>query len=259
MEDFPDDTSNPSDHIVIKIGSADDGVSPSVDEDDVERPRYGVVRHLSIDENSPLLGSRRIVKTQKPSQLQRFWKWYQGRLASHPLVTKSITSAILTGCGDLAAQSIDILSHTTSTTSWDVLRFLRFFCLGWLLQAPISHYFYKWLDETFPPTPSPWTHITLIKGIIDQGIFAPSWTALVFLFLDLSAGDSPQDIIRHFQSEFGTTMIANWKLWVPATMVNLAWVPPELRVLYCNVVFFVWSIILSILMNAPTVTSTDHV
>jgi hypothetical protein len=39
------------------------------------------------------------------------------------------------------------------------------------------------------------------------------------------------------------------KLWVPATVVNLAFVPPILRVLYLNVVFFFWSIYLSLKLN----------
>lgn len=39
------------------------------------------------------------------------------------------------------------------------------------------------------------------------------------------------------------------KLWVPATAVNLAFVPPILRVLYLNVVFFFWSIFLSLKLN----------
>lgn len=39
------------------------------------------------------------------------------------------------------------------------------------------------------------------------------------------------------------------KLWVPATVINIAFVPPILRVLYLNVVFFFWSIFLSLKLN----------
>lgn len=39
------------------------------------------------------------------------------------------------------------------------------------------------------------------------------------------------------------------KLWLPATLVNYAFVKPSLRVLFENVVFFVWTIILSFLLH----------
>jgi hypothetical protein len=40
------------------------------------------------------------------------------------------------------------------------------------------------------------------------------------------------------------------KLWLPASLVNIAFVKPMLRVLYVNVVFFFWTIILSIMLNS---------
>jgi Mpv17 / PMP22 family len=43
--------------------------------------------------------------------------------------------------------------------------------------------------------------------------------------------------------------IVTGKLWVPASLVNLAFVKPTLRVLYVNVVFFAWTIILSMILN----------
>jgi hypothetical protein len=42
------------------------------------------------------------------------------------------------------------------------------------------------------------------------------------------------------------------KLWIPATIVNIAFVKPELRVLYDNVVFFAWTIVLSMILNSPS-------
>jgi peroxisomal membrane protein 2 len=39
------------------------------------------------------------------------------------------------------------------------------------------------------------------------------------------------------------------KLWVPATIINIGFVPPPLRVLYLNCVFFFWSIYLSLVLN----------
>ena len=42
------------------------------------------------------------------------------------------------------------------------------------------------------------------------------------------------------------------KLWIPASIVNIAFVQPSLRVLFVNVVFFFWTIILSLMLNQST-------
>jgi hypothetical protein len=43
--------------------------------------------------------------------------------------------------------------------------------------------------------------------------------------------------------------VVTGKLWIPASLVNLAFVKPTLRVLCVNVVFFGWTIILSMILN----------
>jgi hypothetical protein len=39
------------------------------------------------------------------------------------------------------------------------------------------------------------------------------------------------------------------KLWIPATIVNIAFIKPILRVLFDNLVFFIWTIFLSMMLN----------
>jgi hypothetical protein len=39
------------------------------------------------------------------------------------------------------------------------------------------------------------------------------------------------------------------KLWIPATVINIAFVKPDLRVLYDNLIFLVWTVYLSMILN----------
>jgi hypothetical protein len=39
------------------------------------------------------------------------------------------------------------------------------------------------------------------------------------------------------------------QLWIPATIVNFTFIKPDLRVLYDNLIFFVWTIFLSMILN----------
>lgn len=93
------------------------------------------------------------------------------------------------------------------------------------------------------------TATTGIKVVIDQFVQAPIFTVLIFFFLGILEGKSIDSIKSQLDRDYKDTMLANWKLWVPATMVNIAFCPPILRVLFLNCVFFFWSIFLSLKLN----------
>lgn len=136
-----------------------------------------------------------------------------------------------------------------TTTGVDIARFLRFAFFGFILQAPWNHYYYLLLDGALPPTEDPFTAVTGIKVVIDQFVQAPIFTVIIFAFLGTLEGKSAEDIKTQLEEDYTDTMLANWKLWVPATVVNIAFCPPILRVLFLNVVFFFWSIFLSLKLN----------
>jgi peroxisomal membrane protein 2 len=174
-------------------------------------------------------------------------------LNRRPVATKSITAGIIVSLGDIVGQLVEIVSASTSTStavSFDVVRLARFCTMGLFLQAPVTHYYYHALDQKFPPTPdNPWTTTTFIKLIIDQILYAPFFLFAVILYLGILQGNNWGTIRLQLQDKYVSTMIINWKVWVPATIINMAYVPPQFRVLYCNVIFFGWSIFLSIILN----------
>jgi Mpv17 / PMP22 family. len=238
----------------------EEGGSAAGDQGLVDHPR--LMKHLSImGEDSPLLNPHAIgMKRNKSSTSSccAFWKWYSFQIEDRPLVTKAITAGILVGLGSFASQCLPTFYQnglTSSSINW--YQIWEFCLMGVLLQAPVTHYYYLFLDDFLPPTPSPWTSVTLIKLLIDQLVFAPSFLAGVFVFLDVMDGKSIEGIWQHLVSDWCSTIVANWKLWVPATFINLAFCPPCYRVLFSNITFFVWSIILSTLMHHdPTISSS---
>ena len=72
---------------------------------------------------------------------------------------------------------------------------------------------------------------------------------LIFYFLGLLEGKSIEGVQKQLDADYKDTMLANWKLWVPATAVNIGFCPPIFRVLFLNCVFFFWSIFLSLKLN----------
>jgi hypothetical protein len=173
------------------------------------------------------------------------WQWYEGCLDRRPLLTKAITSAFLTLLADVVGQCLE-QGHNIK---FDLGRLVRFATMGMFLQAPVTHYWYVLLDYCLPPTPYPWTPTTFVKLAFDQLLYAPSFMVLVITYLAIFSGSSWHGVLEQLKDEFAQTIVDNWKLWAPATIINLAYVPPALRVLYCNVIFFVWSIYLSLALG----------
>jgi hypothetical protein len=45
----------------------------------------------------------------------------------------------------------------------------------------------------------------------------------------------PQDYVSELREKFVPTMLAGYKLWIPAHIINFAFVPNRQRILYANV------------------------
>lgn len=212
--------------------------------------------------NSQQQSSTRLNLAELSGGISEAWNSYLGALEANPLLVKSITAGVILGAADLSGQAIQQAvapkDATTTTTdddssSVDIARFLRFAFFGFILQAPWNHFYYQILDGALPPTEDPFTSTTFIKVIIDQFVQAPIFTVLIFGFLGVLEGKSLDMIKDQLDEDYKDTMLANWKLWVPATAVNIAFCPPILRVLFLNVVFFFWSIFLSLKLNKAEV------
>ncbi|KAG7339491.1 Mpv17 / PMP22 family protein [Nitzschia inconspicua] len=215
-------------------------------------PSTSIQRRHEGSFSIPLMTKRSSsLKAVAPEALQEAWTSYNNALESNPLLVKSLTAGVILGAADLAGQVIQDVTSQKETVrrDIDVGRTARFALFGLVLQAPWNHFYYQILDGAIPPTPEPWTATTAVKTVIDQFVQAPVFTILIFAFLGFLEGKNTQAIQKQLQEDYKDTMIANWKLWVPATVVNLAFVPPILRVLYLNVVFFFWSIFLSLKLN----------
>lgn len=194
------------------------------------------------------------------------WSSYLTALEADPLLVKSITAGVILGAADLSGQAIQQAIATndgsasgdeSSSNSVDFARFARFAFFGLVLQAPWNHFYYQLLDGALPPTEDPLSATTGIKVVIDQFVQAPIFTVLIFGFLGVLEGKTTDEIKKQLDDDYVDTMFANWKLWVPATAVNIAFCPPILRVLFLNCVFFFWSIFLSLKLNKVDPETND--
>ena len=238
--------------------------SPSSCQQLVVSTRHGRVSSLLKPHETQRRSPSTATTSLRSTGLEDVWSSYLSALESDPLLVKSITAGVILGAADLSGKAIQQSLVSAKDDSGDgggggskgggagevdIARFVRFAFFGFILQAPWNHYYYQLLDGALPPTPDPFTPTTGIKVFIDQFIQAPIFTILIFVFLGLLEGKTVDDVKKQLDEDYVDTMFANWKLWVPATAVNIAFCPPILRVLFLNVVFFFWSIFLSLKLN----------
>jgi len=183
-----------------------------------------------------------------PNDVKSIWSIYAEALDRNPLLVKSITAFFILGLGDLSGQGVEHL-RGTSESGVDWPRMLRFGCFG-LMGAPWSHCFYHWLDSVLPPTERPFSKTNIFKVFLDQFVQAPLLLALIIVALAVMKFERVSQIEQDLHDNYLDTLYANWKLWIPCSAMNMALVAPPYRVLFVNVVFFVWTIILSIMLNS---------
>ena len=180
--------------------------------------------------------------------------WYANKLETHPLTTKCLTSGFISGSGDFFCQylvhrnkeSIENASTGESKQSQpfspDWMRTCRFTALGTVFVAPIVHFWYGGLMSRLPGSS---LKIILKRLFFDQAFFAPLFLPAFMTNLYALEGKSIVEIKEKLREEYPTALVANWGIWVPAQIINFAFVPEKYMVLFSNLVGFVWNAYLS--------------
>jgi hypothetical protein len=118
----------------------------------------------------------------------RLWNYYSICLHKRPLLTKSVTSGVISISADLICQSFftssssedarDVVESDESEKSkFDLLRLGKFSFLGFALVGPTLHYWYGFLGRmTFPFSSQ--VAKTSLRLVLDQGVFTPIFVAV---------------------------------------------------------------------------------
>jgi len=166
--------------------------------------------------------------------------WYSTKLDTHPLLTKGITSGLVSASGDIICQGL-------TGTDWDMMRASRFALLGAALVAPVVHVWYGFLARRVPGV----SFAQVSKRVIaDQlgiaPVFLNVWLASMWTLEDVYgvATDTRAFSLRIMEAA-PSMLVANWMLWIPASAFNFRFVPVKYQVLTSNIVALLWNVYLS--------------
>ena len=168
--------------------------------------------------------------------------FYARLLATHPIATKTATSAALFGLGDLMCQT-----QFEGRASVDTQRLARMTAWGGMF-APLAHFWYGALDKMIPGEGA---MVVARKVAADQ----LTWTVFIncafFWTTTLMETGSSAKGMKQIYDKLEDTLKVNWVVWPVLQAVNLSVVPIQFRLLYINFASLFWSAYLSNQASTP--------
>ena len=183
-------------------------------------------------------------------------------------ITKALTAAILAVLGDLVVQYLRTRDKRgeLAKLSVEALQKLRpslghglfplhqplqtaAFALHGLLLAPLGHAWYTLLEKVLGRSGG--AVGLMLRGVLDRLVYDPLQLMATLLILGNLVGPSPGAVLAGLAGRSGATdvfwvsLVANWRVWLPAQLLNYALVPPHLRVLFGNAVSICWNMTLA--------------
>ncbi|XP_029365756.1 peroxisomal membrane protein 2 [Echeneis naucrates] len=170
----------------------------------------------------------------------RLLQQYLVLLKRYPVLTKSVTSGILSALGNLLSQILEArkkAKHGALLSEIDAAGAARYAIYGLVITGPVSHYFYQ-LMELWMPTTDPFCVIKRL--LLDRLIFAPGFLFIFYFVMTILEAKGWEDFEKKMRKSYWTALKMNWKVWTPFQFININFVPVQFRVLFANVIALFW-------------------
>eukprot|EP01031_Cornospumella_fuschlensis_P040954 gene40954-49958_t len=173
---------------------------------------------------------------------------YASALQTSPLITKAITSAVISIIGEMTGSYL--LSRRPGAqprTSREMIhRAAVFGSYGLLVTGPLFHWWYGALETVVQRMNLPFNDLGIIvKLALNQLVMTPPFLLLTLAYLQYFLSLNATQTVRNVKNSFAAALFTNWKVWTVAQAVNFKFVPLQYRVLFGNVIALWWNIYLS--------------
>lgn len=178
----------------------------------------------------------------RPEQPERaaVKKWlaaYNDALAKRPLLTKSITSALVSLVGE-------VLQSIAKRERLSPRRCATFAAYGGLFVGPVMHFWYGFLERTCRKYGSGTVGL-ILRIVWDRLIMGPPFIAATIFIIKVLLSGRWKRSLGSVRAQFGDVFTTALKIWTPAQVVNFRYVPVAYRVLYGNLVAVSWNVYLA--------------
>lgn len=171
-----------------------------------------------------------------------FVGWYLGMIKAKPILTKSITSALIYTAADFTSQTMT----RSSSEAYDLIRTCRMAGYGMIIAGPSLHFWFNFVSRLLPKQD---VIATFKKMFMGQALFGPIMTAAFFSVNAALQGEKSQEIVARLKRDMLPTMINNVIYWPLCDFVTFRFVPVHLQPLVSNSFSYVWTIYITYMAN----------
>ncbi|KAM7200672.1 protein sym-1 [Naviculisporaceae sp. PSN 640] len=174
--------------------------------------------------------------------------WYQNKLTKYPVLTPSITAAVLFALGDVIAQQF-VEKKGFQNNEWG--RTARMSIYGTVIWRPAVATWFKFLQNNISLRNK--NAEILARVAIDQSLFAPTSLCVFLTSMSIMEGKRPLDKL---EASYTTALLRNWMVWPFVQLINFRFVPLEKRVIFVNTILLGWNCYLSYINNLGGTSAT---
>ncbi|KAL2537253.1 Peroxisomal membrane 22 kDa (Mpv17/PMP22) family protein [Forsythia ovata] len=189
-----------------------------------------------------------IISSSRKSYSSKFalFGWYLRMVKSRPIVTKSVTSALIYTAADLSSQTI----VGESTEGCDLVRTLRMAGYGMLILGPSLHFWFNFVSRVFPKRD---LLSTFKKIALGQTVYGPAMTVIFFSVNAALQGESGSEIVARLKRDLIPTMIDGVMYWPVCDFFTFKFIPVHLQPLVSNSFSYLWTIYMTHTANLEKV------
>lgn len=180
-----------------------------------------------------------------------FGNFYSRSLESSPVLTKSVTAAVLFAMSDQMAQGLEMRRNKSPDNNRRAVtnktRSMYSALVGLLYFGPMAHLWYGWVFTTFPGK----TMISILqKAALGQFFFAPP---LFCVFFGTALLQNGQFTFGNWFQKIRQDLVKGWLggigFWPIVNYISYGYVPQKWIPLFINVMGLVFNIYVSLIAN----------
>ncbi|KAH6773102.1 Peroxisomal membrane 22 kDa family protein [Perilla frutescens var. hirtella] len=180
-------------------------------------------------------------------QNSRLVTWYLRTIKTHPIATKSATTALIYTAADITSQTM-----VGETQQYELVRTLRMAGYGMVILGPSLHYWYNFMSRVLPNRD---LFSTLKKIGLGQTLYGPAMTVVFFSVNAALQGESASEIAARLRRDLLPTMIKGIMYWPVCDFLTFKFIPVHLQPLVVNSFSYVWTVYITYMASLDRVVA----
>nr|GMD02683.1 PXMP2/4 family protein 4-like [Ipomoea batatas] len=176
--------------------------------------------------------------------------WYLELLKTRPILTKSLTCAVIYTAADLSSQTLSGLS----LEQYDLVRTLRMAGYGMVILGPSLHFWFNFVSMAFPKRD---IRSTLTKMALGQTVYGPIMTVVFFSVNAALQGENGGEILARLKRDVIPTMKSGVMFWPMCDFITFRFIPVHLQPLVSNSFSYIWNVYLTYMASKEKVAQHD--